>query len=153
MIREARGLAAIHKNVIVKIPMLPEGMRVVKDLAKEGIKTNVTLVFSANQALLAAKAGAYYVSPFLGRLDDTGEDSMQVLKEIRTIFDNYQFKAEVLAASMRTDRMVTMAALLGADIATMPAEVLEKMFKHPLTDKGIATFIEDFKNSGLQPLV
>lgn len=153
MMREGRGLAALHKNVIVKIPMLADGLKAVKDLAKEGIKTNVTLVFSPVQALLAAKAGAYFVSPFIGRLDDIAQDGSELIREIRLIFDNYSFETQILAASIRLPRQVATVAMDGADIATIPPEVIEKLFSHPLTDIGLKRFLEDFKNSGQQPLV
>src|SRR3989344_834760 len=153
MLREARGLSQINPNVYVKIPMLPEGIKVVKALAAEGIKTNVTLVFSPTQALFAAKAGANFVSPFIGRVDDTGHDGMEGLKEIVQIFKNYQFPAKVLAASIRSPRHLAEAAIIGADIATVSPDALEKSFKHPLTDKGLQAFLDDFKKSGLQPLV
>ena len=133
--------------------MLSEGIKVVKALAAEGIKTNVTLVFSPTQALFAAKAGANFVSPFIGRFDDAAHDGMVVLKEIVQIFKNYQFPAKVLAASIRSPRHLAEAALIGADIATVSPDALEKSFKHPLTDKGLQAFLDDFKKSGLQPLV
>jgi len=153
MMREARGLAALHKNVIVKIPMLPEGIKAVKALAAEGIKTNVTLVFSPTQALLAAKAGAYFVSPFIGRIDDIASEGVDLIREIRLIYDNYNFQAKILAASIRLPRQVALVAMAGADIATIPPDVIDKLFKHPLTDIGLARFLEDFKASGQQPLV
>ena len=142
MLREARGLAQLNPNVYVKIPMLSEGIKVVKALAAEGIKTNVTLVFSPTQALFAAKAGANFVSPFIGRFDDAAHDGMVVLKEIVQIFKNYQFPAKVLAASIRSPRHLAEAALIGADIATVSPDALEKSFKHPLTDKGLQAFLD-----------
>lgn len=145
MIKEAREMSKWHKNVVIKIPMTVEGIKAIKQLSKEGIKTNCTLVFSANQALLAAKAGATYVSPFVGRLDDVGQDGMQVVAEILDIFDNYGFGTQVIVASVRHPRHVKQAALLGAHIATVPYEVLKKMFGHALTDKGIKAFLEDYK--------
>jgi transaldolase len=145
MIKEARQLSKIHKNIIVKIPMTSEGLKAVKVLSKEGIKTNVTLVFSPNQALLAAKAGATYVSPFVGRLDDISHDGMAIVRDIVTIFRNYGFKAQVIAASMRHPVHVTEAALAGAHVATIPYDVLKKMLKHNLTDEGIQKFLKDWE--------
>jgi transaldolase len=146
MIKEARQLSKIHKNIIVKIPMTSEGLKAVKVLSKEGIKTNVTLVFSPNQALLAAKAGATYVSPFVGRLDDISHDGMALVRDIVTIFRNYGFKTQVIAASMRHPVHVTEAALAGAHVATIPYDVLKKMIKHNLTDEGIQKFLKDWEN-------
>jgi transaldolase len=145
MIKEARQLSKIHKNIIVKIPMTSEGLKAVKVLSKEGIKTNVTLVFSPNQALLAAKAGATYVSPFVGRLDDISHDGMALVRDIVTIFRNYGFKTQVIAASMRHPVHVTEAALAGAHVATIPYDVLKKMIKHNLTDEGIQKFLNDWE--------
>lgn len=145
MIKEARQLAEIHRNVVVKIPMTAEGLKAVKTLSKEGVKTNVTLVFSANQALLAAKAGATYVSPFIGRLDDMGHEGMQIVEEIVDIFSNYDFKTQIIVASIRHPVHVVQAARLGADIATVPPGVIRKMVKHSLTDVGIQRFLEDWK--------
>lgn len=145
IIKEARELSKIHKNVAVKIPINPEGLKAVKVLSKEGIKTNVTLVFSANQALLAAKAGATYVSPFIGRLDDIGQEGMQIVEEIIDIFTNYDIKTEVIVASIRHPIHVIEAARLGADIATVPPGVIRKMVKHSLTDAGIENFLKDWK--------
>ncbi|MCD6461371.1 MAG: fructose-6-phosphate aldolase [Thermoplasmata archaeon] len=145
MIREARELAAIHKNIVIKIPMTPEGLKAVKRLETEGIRTNVTLVFSANQALLAAKAGASYVSPFIGRLDDSGDEGMRIIEEITAIFRNYDFKTEIIVASVRHPIHVVQAAMLGADICTVPYAVLQKMVKHPLTDVGIERFLKDWE--------
>jgi transaldolase len=145
MVKEARELSKIHKNVIVKIPMTSEGLKAVKLLSREGIRTNVTLVFSPNQALLAAKAGATYVSPFVGRLDDISHDGMDLVRDIVTILKNYGFKTQVIAASMRHPVHVTEAALAGAHIATVPYEVLKKMLKHNLTDEGIQKFLKDWE--------
>lgn len=145
MIAEARELAAIHPSVVVKIPMTGEGLKAVKALSAEGINTNVTLVFSANQALLAALAGATYVSPFLGRLDDIGQDGMELIREIMTIFNNYGLETEVIAASIRHPLHVTQAALAGADIATIPYKVIMQMLNHPLTDIGIKKFLDDWE--------
>jgi transaldolase len=143
---EGRELAAIAPNVVVKIPMGAEGMRAVAALREEGIDTNVTLVFSANQALLAAKAGARYVSPFVGRLDDAGHDGLAVVEEILEIYSNYAFDTEVIVASVRHLQHVTQAALLGADIATVPAKVLAALFRHPLTDAGMRAFLDAWKD-------
>ncbi len=153
MMKEGRQLAAVHPNVVVKVPMTPEGLKAAKSLKVEGIRTNVTLVFSANQALLAAKAGASYVSPFIGRLDDMGHEGMQVVREIVGIFRNYHFGTEVLVGSIRHPLHVTQAALLGADIATMPHEVLKKLVGHSLTDAGLKRFLEDWKKvpEGMRP--
>ncbi|MBU0623657.1 MAG: fructose-6-phosphate aldolase [Candidatus Thermoplasmatota archaeon] len=145
MIKEARQLSKIHRNIIVKIPMTSEGLKAVKVLSEEGIKTNVTLVFSPNQALLAAKAGATYVSPFVGRLDDISHDGMALVRDIVTIFRNYGFKTQVIAASMRHPVHVTEAALAGAHVATVPYDVLKKMLKHNLTDEGIQKFLKDWE--------
>ena len=145
MVKEARQLSKIHKNIIVKIPMTSEGLKAVKVLSKEGIRTNVTLVFSPNQALLAAKAGATYVSPFVGRLDDISHDGMALVRDIVTIFGNYGFKTQVIAASMRHPVHVTEAALAGAHVATIPYDVLKKMLKHNLTDEGIQKFLKDWE--------
>lgn len=145
MIKEARYLSKIAHNIVVKIPMTPEGLKAVKTLSGEGIKTNVTLVFSANQALLAAKAGATYASPFIGRLDDRGHVGMDLVREILQIFKNYDLKTEVIVASIRHPLHVIEAAKVGANIATVPPTVLEKMFNHPLTDIGLRRFLEDWK--------
>lgn len=151
MLAEARILAKIHPNVHVKIPMCWEGIMAVKQLSREGIRTNVTLVFSAGQALLAAKAGATFVSPFVGRLDDISHDGMELIGEIVTIVQNYHFKTEVLVASVRHPLHVKQAALMGAHIATVPLKVLEQMTQHPLTDAGIARFLEDWKKVPHKP--
>jgi len=145
MIKEARKLAKIHKNVVVKIPMTPDGLKAVKILNKEGIKTNVTLVFSSNQALLAAKAGATYVSPFIGRLDDIGKEGMKVIEEIMNIFKNYNIETQVIVASIRHPIHVIQAARLGAHIATIPPDVIKKMVGHSLTDVGIDKFLKDWE--------
>jgi len=145
MVTEAKQLSRIAPNVVIKIPMTFEGLKATKILSGEGIKTNVTLVFSANQALLAAKAGATYVSPFIGRLDDRGHVGMDVVREILEIYKNYSFKTEVIVASIRHPIHVIEAAKAGAHVATIPPDVLEKMFKHPLTDEGIQRFLEDWK--------
>lgn len=145
MIKEGREIASIHKNMIVKIPMTVEGIKAVKVLAQEGIKTNVTLVFSANQALLAARAGAAYVSPFLGRLDDISMPGIDLVRTIADIFEIHGIKTEIIAASIRNPIHVTDCALAGADIATVPYSVIEQMTKHPLTDAGIAKFSADYE--------
>ncbi len=145
MIQEGREIAAIHPNMIVKIPMTVEGLKTVKVLSAEGIKTNVTLIFTANQALLAARAGATYVSPFLGRLDDISQPGIQLIEDIVTIFENYGLETEIIAASIRNTVHVNDCALAGADIATIPYSVIEQMTKHPLTDQGIEKFQKDYK--------
>jgi len=145
IIEEARKLSKIHKNVVIKIPINPEGLKAVKKLSKEGIKTNVTLVFSANQALLAAKAGATYVSPFIGRLDDIGQEGMQIVEEIMDIFNNYKLDTQVIVASIRHPIHVIQAARIGAHIATIPPGVIKKMVGHSLTDKGVEEFLRDWK--------
>lgn len=145
MIKEARELAKIHKNIVIKIPMTLEGLKAVKVLSSEGIKTNVTLIFSSAQALLAAKAGATYVSPFVGRLDDIGHDGMALIEEIVRIFENYGIETEIIAASIRHPMHVVDAALAGAHIATVPYKVLVQMAKHPMTDSGIEKFLKDWE--------
>lgn len=145
IVKEGRVLAQWAPNIIVKVPLIAEGLKAVKQLTDEGIKTNVTLVFSPAQALLAAKAGATFVSPFLGRYDDIGQDGMNLVREIVQIYRNYQFTTEVLAASIRTPLHVVEAAKAGADIGTMPPKVLEQMIQHPLTDKGLAGFLKDWE--------
>lgn len=147
MVQEARKLVKIADNIVVKIPCIPEGLKAVKILSAEGIKTNVTLVFSLSQALLAASAGASYVSPFIGRLDDIGEDGVQLVKNIVQAFKNYGIQTEVIAASIRNLNHVEQVMLAGAQIATIPTKVLEQMIQHQLTDKGLAQFLEDYKNS------
>jgi transaldolase len=148
MLAEGRALADIAPNVVVKIPLTKDGLLAVRVLAEEGLQTNVTLCFSTNQALLAAKAGATYVSPFVGRLDDAGEDGVQLLHDIRAVFDNYAFDTEILAASIRTPDHVTSAAIAGADAATLPPEVFEALFKHPLTEQGLELFKADWAKTG-----
>ncbi|MBQ4246076.1 MAG: fructose-6-phosphate aldolase [Succinivibrio sp.] len=145
MMKEAREIAAIHKNMIVKIPMTVEGLKACHQCAKEGIKTNVTLIFSANQALLAARAGATYVSPFIGRLDDINQDGLDLIRTIADIFAINEIKSQIICASVRTPVHVTQCALAGADIATVPYKVIEQMVKHPLTDQGIEKFQADYK--------
>ncbi len=145
MIREGRDLSRVAKNVVVKIPFIREGLRAIRTLSSEGIKVNTTLIFSAPQALLAAKAGAAYVSPFLGRLDDIGHVGMDLVRDIRVIFDNYDFACEILAASIRNPVHVVDAAKIGADVVTMPFSVLEALLKHPLTDIGLQKFLKDWE--------
>ncbi|HVZ98859.1 MAG TPA: fructose-6-phosphate aldolase [Caulobacterales bacterium] len=148
MLAEGRVLAKIAKNVVVKLPLTMDGLKACRTLAKEGVRSNVTLCFSANQALLAAKAGAAYISPFIGRLDDIGADGAELIREIRTIYDNYNFKTEILAASIRSSLHVTAVALAGADVATIPPAIIHGLIKHPLTDKGLETFTADWKATG-----
>ena len=145
LVKEGRHLSKIAKNVVFKIPMSIEGIKSVKILNKEGVKTNVTLIFSVNQALLAAKSGATYVSPFLGRLDDIGEVGIDLVKEIKTVFISYQYKTKIIAASIRSPEHVKLSALAGSDIATIPFKVLKQLFQHTLTDKGINIFLNDWK--------
>jgi transaldolase len=145
MLREAKALSKIHKNIVVKIPMIEEGLKAVKKLTALGIRTNVTLIFSANQALLAAKAGASYVSPFVGRLDDISHQGMGVAAEIMEIFENYLFETEVIVASVRNPLHVLEAARMGAHIATIPYAVIAQLAKHPLTDIGLAKFLKDWE--------
>jgi transaldolase len=145
MIEEAHRLKKYGQNVVVKIPMLPEGLKAVKKLKADGIDTNVTLVFSANQAILAAKAGAAYVSPFIGRLDDAGQDGMGLIREIVQIYRNYQFGTNVLVASVRHPLHVVDAGKIGAHVVTLPPDILGKMMSHPLTDKGLGTFLSDWE--------
>jgi len=146
MVEEARGLVSIDTNIVIKIPVTPEGLKATKMLAAEGTAVNATLVFSANQALLAARAGALYVSPFVGRMDDIGNDGMEVVRYIVDIFDIHGIQAQVIAASIRHPMHVTMAALAGAHIATVPFSVLQAMIKHPMTDLGIERFLKDWNS-------
>ena len=148
MIAEGQSLAKIARNVAVKVPMTLEGMKACRALTQAGTMVNVTLCFSANQALLAAKSGATFISPFIGRLDDIGLDGMELIEEIRQIYDNFDFETEILAASIRSVNHVKFAALAGADIATMPASVMKSLAKHPLTDKRIDAFLSDWKKTG-----
>ncbi|KAG2480777.1 MAG: fructose-6-phosphate aldolase [Thaumarchaeota archaeon] len=145
MIDDAHRLRKYGDNVVVKCPMTADGLKACKSLSAEGIPVNVTLVFSPNQALLAAKAGAKYVSPFIGRLDDVGKDGMQLIEEIKEIFENYEFETQILVASIRHPIHVVDAAKIGADVVTLPPEVLGKMLKHPLTDKGLKNFLADWE--------
>lgn len=145
MLEEGRRLKNYGKNVVVKCPMTPDGLKVCKTLTSEGINVNITLIFSANQAVLAAKAGAKYVSPFIGRLDDVGQDGMGLIREIKQIFSNYNFGTEILVASVRHPVHVVDAAKIGADVVTLPPAVLDKMLKHPLTDIGLKNFLADWE--------
>ncbi len=147
ILREARELAAIHKNIVVKVPLIREGLKAVRTLTDEGIRTNVTLCFSASQALLAAKAGATYISPFVGRLDDISTDGMNLIEEIVTIYQNYGFSTQVLVASVRHPIHLVQAAMMGADVATIPFSVIDKLFNHPLTDIGLDKFLSDWQKS------
>lgn len=147
ILAEAHELAAIHENIVVKVPLIREGLKAVRQLADEGIRTNVTLCFSPTQALLAAKAGATYVSPFIGRLDDISIDGMDLIEQIVTIYQNYGYPTQVLAASIRHPLHVLQAAMVGADVATMPFKIIDMMFKHPLTESGLEKFLDDWKNS------
>jgi transaldolase len=147
MIQEGRRLSKIHSNIVVKVPLIAEGIRAVSALAKEGIRTNVTLCFSAAQALLAAKAGAYIVSPFIGRVDDIGYPGMEMIEDIMTIYKNYAFKTQVLAASVRGPLSVIQAAKAGVHIVTLPYKVMEQMFHHPLTEKGLEQFLSDHRKA------
>jgi transaldolase len=148
MLAEGRYLAKIAPNVVVKLPLTENGLRACRTLSDEGTKVNVTLCFSAVQALLAAKAGAYFISPFIGRLDDQGLDGMQLIGDIRTIYDNYGFDTKILAASIRTTNHVRDAALAGADCATIPSKIFAALYKHPLTDAGVEAFLKDWKSTG-----
>jgi transaldolase len=144
IMEEAHRLKKYGQNVVVKVPMIPAGLRAVKSLKKDGIPTNVTLIFSSNQAILAAKAGASYISPFIGRLDDNGQDGINIIREITQIFNNYKFETEILVASIRHPLHVIEAGKCGANIVTLPPEILHKMLIHPLTDKGLSSFISDW---------
>src|SRR6185295_8134500 len=148
MIEQGHRVASLADNVVVKLPLGPEGLKAVRTLSKEGIKTNVTLCFSAAQALLAAKAGATYISPFIGRLDDVGEEGMSLIEDIVAIYQNYEFATQVLVASARHPMHIVQSALLGADVITMPFKVLEQLYKHPLTDVGLDRFLADWKKTG-----
>lgn len=145
IVREGKELAAIHPNIVVKVPLIADGIRAVRELSDEGINTNVTLCFSAPQGLLAAKAGATYISPFLGRVDDIGGDGLQLIEQLVTIYNNYGYETEVLAASIRHPLHLVRCAELGADVATIPYGVILQLLKHPLTDSGLARFLEDAK--------
>ena len=147
ILREAGELSKIHKNIVIKVPLIKEGIKAVKTLSEKGIKTNVTLCFSPVQALLAAKAGATYISPFVGRLDDISHNGMDLIDQIVTIYNNYGYQTEVLVASIRHPLHVVEAALMGAHVCTMPFDVIEKLFKHPLTDIGLEKFLADWKKT------
>lgn len=144
MVAEAGRIAAIHPNIVVKIPITPDGLKAIKRVSDEGIRVNVTLCFSPTQALLAAKAGATYISPFIGRLDDIGQEGMDLIRVIREIYDNYAFDTEILAASIRSPQHVVQAALAGADVATLPPAVIKQLLAHPLTDIGLKRFLDDW---------
>ncbi len=148
MIKEAAVLEKIAKNICIKLPLTLDGLKACKTLTGRGMKVNVTLCFSANQALLAAKAGATFISPFIGRLDDLGVDGMELIEEIRVIYDNYDFKTEILAASIRSADHVKQAAIIGADVATIPPAVIKSLAKHALTDKGLDAFLADWAKTG-----
>ena len=147
MVKEALETSRWSSNVVVKVPMIPEGLKAIKILSDKGIKTNATLIFSANQALLAAKAGATYVSPFIGRLDDLGQDGMQMVRDLVAIYNLYDIKTEIIVASIRHPMHVMESAKIGAHVATIPFGVIEKMFKHPLTDSGLESFLSDWEKS------
>lgn len=147
MLREGRELVKIHRNIVVKVPLTGEGLVATKQFSQEGIKTNVTLCFSALQAMLAAKAGASFISPFVGRLDDLSQDGMQLIRDIRQIYDNYGFATEILVASIRHPVHVLEAAKIGADVGTMPYKVIEQLTRHPLTDSGLAQFLKDWEST------
>ncbi len=150
MMKEAKELAAMHKNIVVKIPLTKEGIKAVKSLSGLGIKTNVTLCFSASQALLAAKAGATYISPFVGRLDDISAVGLDLIEQIAQIYDNYDYQTEIIVASIRSPLHIVESAMIGADIATVPFKVIEQLFKHPLTDNGIDKFLSDWNKMDSQ---
>ncbi|MEY2986520.1 MAG: fructose-6-phosphate aldolase [Pseudomonadota bacterium] len=153
MLAEAEVLAKIHENIVIKLPLTPEGLKACKALSSRQIKTNVTLCFQSGQALLAAKCGATYISPFIGRLDDISQDGIQLIREIRDIYDNYEFKTQILAASVRHPQHVIQSALAGSDVATCPLKVLMALYQHPLTDKGLASFMEDWKKANQKSIV
>lgn len=145
MVSQGRDIASWHKHVVVKVPLIPEGLAAIKQLSEDGIRTNCTLCFNLTQAWLAAKAGASYISPFIGRLDDISNEGMQLIRDIRTIYDNYNFPTEILVASIRHPMHVVEAAKIGADVATMPFKVFDQMLAHPLTDSGLKKFLDDWK--------
>lgn len=147
MLREAEPLAKIHQNIVIKVPLIKDGLRACKTLRERGIPVNVTLCFSANQALMAAKAGATFISPFIGRVDDAGQIGMDIIQQIRTIYDNYGFETQILAASIRHPIHVLECALAGADVATIPFKVFDQLIKHPLTDVGLANFLKDWEKT------
>ena len=147
MVSEGEKLANLHDNIVVKVPMIPEGIKAIKYFSDKGIRTNCTLIFSAGQALLAAKAGATYVSPFIGRLDDIGENGLDLIKSIKTVYQNYNIKTEILAASIRSAKHVEEVSKIGADVVTIPAKVFHELYKHDLTDKGLESFLSDWKKN------
>lgn len=153
MLAEAEVLAKIHENIVIKLPLTPEGLKACKSLSARQIKTNVTLCFQSGQALLAAKCGATYISPFIGRLDDISQDGIQLIREIREIYDNYGFETQILAASVRHPQHVIQSALAGSDVATCPLKVLMALYQHPLTDKGLASFMDDWKKANQKSIV
>lgn len=153
MLAEADVLVKLHENIVIKLPLTPEGLRTCKALSGQGVRTNVTLCFQAGQALLAAKCGATYISPFIGRLDDVSVDGMTLIRDIRTIYDNYGYETQILAASIRHPRHVIDSALAGADVATCPYKIIAQLYSHPLTDKGLAAFLEDWNKSGQKAIV
>ncbi len=153
MLAEAEVLAKIHENIVIKLPLTPEGLKACKALSARQIKTNVTLCFQPGQALLAAKCGATYISPFIGRLDDISQDGVQLIREIRDIYDNYEFTTQILAASVRHPQHVIQSALAGSDVATCPLKVLMALYQHPLTDKGLASFMDDWKKANQKSIV
>ena len=153
MLAEAEVLAKIHENIVIKLPFTHEGLKACKALSARNIKTNVTLCFQSGQALLAAKCGATYISPFIGRLDDISQDGIQLIREIRDIYDNYDFKTQILAASVRHPQHVIQSALAGSDVATCPLKVLMALYQHPLTDKGLASFMDDWKKANQKSIV
>ena len=153
MLAEAEVLAKLNDSIVIKLPLTPEGLRACKVLSSQGVRTNVTLCFQAGQALLAAKSGATYISPFIGRLDDVSIDGMTLIRDIRTIYDNYGYETEILAASIRHPRHVIDSALAGADVATCPYKIIAQLYSHPLTDKGLAAFLEDWNKSGQKAIV
>ncbi|MEY4063862.1 MAG: fructose-6-phosphate aldolase [Pseudomonadota bacterium] len=152
MLAEAEVLAKIHENIVIKLPLTPEGLKACKALSARNIKTNVTLCFQAGQALLAAKCGATYISPFIGRLDDISQDGMALIREIRAIYDNYGYETQILAASVRHPQHIIQAAIAGSDVATCPFKVLMSLYQHPLTDKGLASFMDDWKKANQKPI-
>ncbi len=145
MVKEGKEISEIDENIVVKVPMTVDGLKATKELTAEGIKTNVTLIFSSTQALLAAKAGATFVSPFVGRLDDISQDGMQLVEDIIAIYDNYGYESEVIVASIRHPQHIVQSALIGADVCTIPFKVIQQISKHPLTDKGIESFLKDWE--------
>ena len=149
MVKEGKDLASVHKNIVVKVPLIPEGLKACKALTSQGIRVNVTLCFSPNQALLAAKAGAWCVSPFIGRLDDISQHGMELIRDIVTIFRNYQYKTKVLVASVRSPQHVVEAAKIGGDICTMPFTVFKQLVQHPLTDSGLKKFLSDWEKQNI----